>query len=691
MGSADEFERMLQSHLACRNAPPSGQSWRLPLLSLPQSLTHREAQTRGRSGMRDIRDESPADRASKRCRHDGRAESQERSRRLDPRQLTAHLSHAPGLPELLSLQSKHGGDFDGVHVGAFWSRFKTLARDELVGLSERLAPVCQQTVRMLPELNARAVANIAHALSKGGLVGAGSWERVWAALPEVVCRSLGEFNSQALANTVWAFAKSRQASPELFDAISAEAMRRGLADFNPQELSNTAWAFANAGHASLERFNLIAAEAVRRRLAGFNEQDLANTAWAFASAGHASRELFNAISAEAVRRRLGDFSQQHLSNTAWAFAEAGHKSPELFKAISAEAVRRRLFGFTEQDVSNTAWAFAKAGHKSPELFKAISAEAVRRQLGGFNEQDLSITAWAFAKAGHASPELFQAISAQAVRRLGRFNAQDLSNTAWAFANAGHASMAIFDAISAEAVRRGLGEFNPQELSNTAWAFAKAGHASSELFHAISAEAVRRRLVGFNAQHLSNIAWACAFADPPSADELFGTLAFTSRCAHFEAAFSIEDLRQLHQWSLWREERGERWPALPESLRHACLDAFIEEEGRPSQLQSDVVRYIRSRVGGMGGGRGVGGAQVREEYRCRASGYSIDALVTLSDGKKIAVEVDGPTHFLCHSQRPTGATLLKHRQLRYYGWRLESVPYWEWKRNKALHWLPREPN
>ena len=83
--------------------------------------------------------------------------------------------------------------------------------------------------------------------------------------------------------------------------------------------------------------------------------------------------------------------------------------------------------------------------------------------------------------------------------------------------------------------------------------------------------------------------------------------------------------------------------------------------------------------------------MEEEYRCKASGYSIDALVTLSDGKKIAAEVDGPTHFVCHSQRPTGATLLKHRQLRYYGWRLESVPYWEWKRNKALHWLPREPN
>ena len=90
-----------------------------------------------------------------------------------------------------------------------------------------------------------------------------------------------------------------------------------------------------------------------------------------------------------------------------------------------------------------------------------------------------------------------------------------------------------------------------------------------------------------------------------------------------------------------------------------------------------MREIRSR-----------GANVEEEYRCKVSGYSIDALVTLNDGKRVAVEVDGPSHFIGRSHQPTGATLLKHRQLRDFGWRLESVPYWEWARSKELHWLAR---
>ena len=44
---------------------------------------------------------------------------------------------------------------------------------------------------------------------------------------------------------------------------------------------------------------------------------------------------------------------------------------------------------------------------------------------------------------------------------------------------------------------------------------------------------------------------------------------------------------------------------------------------------------------------------------------------------LAVEADGPHHFLGGSRAPNGATLLKRRQLRAFGWRLLSVPYWEW--------------
>eukprot|EP00746_Dinoflagellata_sp_MGD_P139133 gnl/MRDRNA2_/MRDRNA2_72642_c2_seq2.p1 gnl/MRDRNA2_/MRDRNA2_72642_c2~~gnl/MRDRNA2_/MRDRNA2_72642_c2_seq2.p1 ORF type:complete len:322 (+),score=59.07 gnl/MRDRNA2_/MRDRNA2_72642_c2_seq2:379-1344(+) len=61
------------------------------------------------------------------------------------------------------------------------------------------------------------------------------------------------------------------------------------------------------------------------------------------------------------------------------------------------------------------------------------------------------------------------------------------------------------------------------------------------------------------------------------------------------------------------------------------------------------------------------------------GYSID-MVGMFQGQQVAVEFDGPHHFLKGkgAQSPSGSTILKHRQLRALGWRLVVVPYWEWE-------------
>mmetsp|Transcript_32562 Transcript_32562/g.71432 ORF Transcript_32562/g.71432 Transcript_32562/m.71432 type:complete len:154 (-) Transcript_32562:432-893(-) len=75
-----------------------------------------------------------------------------------------------------------------------------------------------------------------------------------------------------------------------------------------------------------------------------------------------------------------------------------------------------------------------------------------------------------------------------------------------------------------------------------------------------------------------------------------------------------------------------------------------------------------------------GFETRLEERTR-EGYSIDLMVLTRDGRSIAVEVDGPSHFLEESRTPTGATQLKRRQLRSFGHALVSLPFWEWE---ALH-------
>ena len=55
-------------------------------------------------------------------------------------------------------------------------------------------------------------------------------------------------------------------------------------DFNTQNLANTAWAFATAGFPNAELFAVLA-KAAERRIGDFNAQVLANAVWAFATAG----------------------------------------------------------------------------------------------------------------------------------------------------------------------------------------------------------------------------------------------------------------------------------------------------------------------------------------------------------------------------------------------------------------------
>ena len=75
-----------------------------------------------------------------------------------------------------------------------------------------------------------------------------------------------------------------------------------------------------------------------------------------------------------------------------------------------------------------------------------------------------------------------------------------------------------------------------------------------------------------------------------------------------------------------------------------------------------------------------GHEVREEVRTD-EGYSLDVVVQVADCE-VAIEVDGPSHFVGRSHTPTGATMLKRRQLRAAGWRLLPVPYFEWDRLNA---------
>ena len=135
-------------------------------------------------------------------------------------------------------------------------------------------------------------------------------------------------------------------------------------------------------------------------------------------------------------------------------------------------------------------------------------------------------------------------------------------------------------------------------------------------------------------------------------------------------WSEKDRSQLHQWQLWLSlERGAdaQQHLLPSPQRKLCRDAMVATIARPSGLQRSVAAALAAVQHGF-----------EEEHLEPRTGYSLDLALPSS---RVAVEVDGPTHFLLPDGRgvrkSNGPTLLKRRLLAAAGWRVISVPFYEW--------------
>jgi len=403
----------------------------------------------------------------------------------------------------------------------------------------------------------------------------------------------------------------------------------------------------------------------------FDARHLSNIIYAFGLAQVTAsmdddRTFFDILADHIVTLdNLNEFLPQGLSNLLWAYAKSKEPRPKLYKKLANHIVALdSLDNFKPQEVSTIILAFAIQHEQHPMLLKKMVDHILGLEdLRHFNEQVLSNILLAYAKAGEAYPQLFEKIADHIISlpSLDEFKPQALSNILWAFATASESHPHLFKKLAEEAIKR-QHDFKPQELANFLWAHATNGQVDEHLFASL-VPSVKANLDKYNAQNLANVAWAYSVAnvDAPSVfnDE------FLTACLKKENDLNIENLCQLHQWQLWQDEITSDI-SLPESLQMKCYEAFVSEDPRPSRSQDDVVSILSSSMG----------LQPQEEVLME-SGYRIDAIVEVN-GEQIAVEVDGPSHFIGRSRELTGSTILKHRQVAALdGMRVDSVPYWEW--------------
>ncbi|KAJ6420372.1 hypothetical protein OIU84_027839 [Salix udensis] len=320
-----------------------------------------------------------------------------------------------------------------------------------------------------------------------------------------------------------------------------------------------------------------------------------------------------------------------------------------------------------QGISNISWALSKIGGELLYLSEMDRvAEVALTKVGEFNSQNVANVAGAFASMQHSAPDLFSALSKRGSDIIHAFQEQELAQVLWAFASLYEPADSLLEAL--DTVFKDAKQFECSLKTKTSYFDEES---SNEERGDLDAEGpLRSPVLSFNRDQLGNIAWSYAVLG--QLDRIFFSNVWRT-LSHFEEQRLSEQYREdimfASQAHLVNQCLKLEYPHLRLSLGDN-LEEKIARAGKTKRFNQKTTSSFQKEVARLLVSTGLD--WVREYV---VDGYTVDAVVV---DKKIALEIDGPTHFSRNTGVPLGHTMLKRRYIAAAGWNVVSLSHQEWE-------------
>lgn len=271
----------------------------------------------------------------------------------------------------------------------------------------------------------------------------------------------------------------------------------------------------------------------------------------------------------------------------------------------------------------------------------------------------------YAKLHWKNEELFNVIANASIKKIDQFKYNELSTLAWSFAASNIKHQKLFDSIADSAIFKMKGFF-PAELAGLCWAFSALGIHHKEFFNK-AAEVTIEKLPNFTLHELANSGWIFSVQSTFSETYEEVLVKILNKADTFSEYTEIE-ISEFNQSLLVLQKLYRvniKGYLLPGKIQH-----FFNSKKNDTPHTSNLHKKIHSCL------EVISERELKIEYF--AEGFFLDIL--FSKKKKIAIEINGPTHYLSDGSKK-GRDYLKTKILKSSGWKIIEIPYFEWNEAK----------